>query len=270
MLQKFIDDLNREEPNLDVARRMWDKRAQEFSRFSVSEEDITMRMIEERMELAGAKVLDVGFGAGRYLISLLERGASVSGVELSENMRSASLEALNAKELDYDPEELIVSSWEELDLGERGWERAFDLVFLSMSPAISSFTALEKVLAATRRSVFLSAHIQRYDSLSAELRREMEIPERKTYFEKLYTIYNILYQMGYYPDIKFKASETVSHYATDEIIDRYTSWILGSEYNDAQVEDLTARMRSKEVDGKISITSKDVNGYLFVDTTMKR
>ncbi|MFY9607871.1 MAG: class I SAM-dependent methyltransferase [Blastocatellia bacterium] len=75
---------------LDV-KRIWDACGRAFDRFnsaSDSYSEIMERPAVERLvgNVAGARVLDLGCGAGPYSIWFAEDGAQVSGLDLSETM----------------------------------------------------------------------------------------------------------------------------------------------------------------------------------------
>jgi ubiquinone/menaquinone biosynthesis C-methylase UbiE len=75
---------------LDV-KRIWDACGRAFDRFNSTADsfsEIIERPAVERLvgDVAGARVLDLGCGAGPYSIWFAERGSQVSGLDLSETM----------------------------------------------------------------------------------------------------------------------------------------------------------------------------------------
>ena len=61
MLDSFIDKLNQTQVNLEKSKQMWDKRAEEFNNFSVTNEDFTLKFVEEKMDLKNKSVVDCRF-----------------------------------------------------------------------------------------------------------------------------------------------------------------------------------------------------------------
>lgn len=263
-MKNLIEKLNGKDPDLDASRTMWNRRATEFSKIKASDDDFSLRFIERHMDLSGKRILDVGFGAGRYLVPFLKKGAKVSGIELSENMREEAFRYIESEGLACDRNELINSSWEAADIEKLAWKDAFDLVFLSMSPAISSYEQFQKVLASSRKAIFISSHYLREDSLTSELRSELGIAS-KPYGggKKIITIFNLLIELGFYPDIAFDEHHRTSEIKASEALERYADWIFGPERTEAQLTALKAAFDKRSIDGKVSTTSHGVTAHLF-------
>lgn len=258
-------DLLEDGGDLQQMQVMWNNRAEEFSKIKCSEEDITLDFIEQKISLAGKRVIDVGFGAGRFLVPLAQRGMEIYGVELAENMIRFANQKLEDAQVDYHKENLLNSSWEDIDLKKLGWEKAFDLVFLSMSPAISSYGQLEKVLRASKEGVFMSAHMYRKDSLLEELKMSLGMESEEGYIGKLIPIFNILFEQGYFPDLKFVSSTNERTVNKEDVLLRYTHWLFGVEHTEEQKKIVAAELAKREVSGKILIKTDAVDGYLFVN-----
>ncbi|MDO5095236.1 MAG: class I SAM-dependent methyltransferase [Peptostreptococcaceae bacterium] len=262
-------DLLEDDSDLRQMRTMWNNRAEEFSKIKCSEEDITLAFIEKKMSLVGKKVIDVGFGAGRFLLPLAQKGMEIHGVELAENMIRFANQKLEDARVDYRKENLLNSSWEDIDLKKLGWERAFDLVFLSMSPAISSYAQLEKVIRASKEGVFISAHIYRKDSLLEELKMSLGMESEERHIGKLVPIFNILFEQGYFPDLQFVSSVSERMVDKEDVLLRYTHWLFGMEHTQQQKETVSAELSKREVDGKLKLKTDAVDGYLFVNVNQR-
>lgn len=262
-------DLLEDDSDLRQMRTMWNNRAEEFSKIKCSEEDITLAFIEQKMSLIGKKVIDVGFGAGRFLLPLAQKGMEIHGVELAENMIRFANQKLEDARVDYRKENLLNSSWEDIDLKKLGWERAFDLVFLSMSPAISSYAQLEKVMRASKEGVFMSAHIYRKDSLLEELKMSLGMESEERHIGKLVPIFNILFEQGYFPDLQFVSSVSERMVDKEDVLLRYTHWLFGMEHTQQQKETVSAELSKREVDGKLKLKTDAVDGYLFVNVNQR-
>lgn len=269
MLRHWIDQLEERDSDLAEVRRIWNKRAEEFSRIRSSESDITFPFIEKRMSLEGKSVIDIGFGAGRYLVPLAQKGMHIHGVEIAENMREFAIQKLNEAQVSYQKENLLNASWEDIDLKEKNWENKFDLVFLSMSPAISSYKELKKVLQASKEGVFISSHMKRSDSLLEELKEELGIQTQEGYIGKLVPIFNILFEEGFFPDLKFISGKREQEVRSEHIIERYSHWLFGASYTEEEKNIVWNCLKKREKDGKLRLKMEEVNGYLFVSTNKK-
>ena len=91
---------------LDV-RRIWDACGRAFDRFNSTSDsfsEIIERPAVERLvgNVAGARVLDLGCGAGPYSRWFAERGSQVSGLDLSETMLALATEKATERGVQID------------------------------------------------------------------------------------------------------------------------------------------------------------------------
>ena len=224
----FTALLNKQTIDLDSSQQTWDRRADEVSHFTVQAKDVALQKVLQRHSLADASVLEISFGGGRHLLELAQQGARVSGVEISAKMLKQTQEKLQQAGLQGQLGQLVHSSWEELQLAEHGWLEAFTLVFLYMSPAISSTTMLRKALDASHAGLYMALYAYREDSLLSELQDELNLSRRRIgskSADDVYTIFNLLYQWGYFPEVEFEERSKSSSYAPDYILQRYASWL---------------------------------------------
>jgi len=91
---------------LDV-KKIWNACGEAFDRFTSATDsfaDNVERPAIERMigDVAGARVLDLGCGSGPYAVWLAERGARVTGLDLSQTMISLAQERARARNVQAD------------------------------------------------------------------------------------------------------------------------------------------------------------------------
>ncbi|MFA5665218.1 class I SAM-dependent methyltransferase [Castellaniella sp.] len=267
----FRQILDARQPDLEQKEQLWDRRADEVSTFTVAPDDVAMRLVRQNMDMRGKSVLDISFGGGRHLLEFLRQGARISGVEISAGMLAHTHRTLQASGLAYGPENLVQSAWETLDLQAQGWQGAFDLVFLHMSPAISSVAMLEKVLQASRQAVCITLYTHREDSLLQTLLTGFGLaqgPGGVKLADDLYAIFNLLYLWGYCPQLQFEERVRTHHHDPDHVLERYASWLWrGAEYTDVRRQALRDTLHHSAIDGKVSTTSRDIIGHLWVDVT---
>lgn len=108
------------------------------------------------VDFAGLSVLDIGAASGGFSVPFAERGAKVTAVE--PNVPLADLFEVNTARVSPGKEEitLVREAFEDLDLAARGWEKAFDLVFVSMCPVITDWESVERVLSCARQYCYIS------------------------------------------------------------------------------------------------------------------
>ncbi|MDR0827577.1 MAG: class I SAM-dependent methyltransferase [Desulfovibrio sp.] len=184
-------------------RLYWDRRAGDFAALSTQpcagEGKDVFSFLEERGALfPGARVLDIGCGAGRHALEFARRGALVTGLDISPRMiahaeEKAAQEGLAAR--------FLTLSWQEADLEALGFARAFDLVLSVRSPAINSEAALLRMQEASCGSCFLSSFIFREDLLLAPF-TDARLPGLAAHRHEGAALYafNLLCRHGFYPD----------------------------------------------------------------------
>lgn len=271
--QHFAGLLNSHQPDLALSEQTWDRRADEVSKFTVSETDMALQTVLQHHELGGQKVLEISFGGGRHLLEFARRGAWVSGVEISANMLRHTQQKLQEAGLAGQADVLLHSSWEAVDLQLQGWEEAFDLVFLYMSPALSGTDMLRKALAASRNGLYVCSYAHREDSLLGELQDELGLERRPVGSKSangLYNLFNLLYQWGYFPQLAFEERSSTSRHDPDYILQRYASWLWRDGATEEQCQQLLALLREKSENGKVSSRSRDLVGHLYLDKRIRR
>lgn len=182
---------------IDDPQKFWDLRAEEFNELGKKpQNDIVDYLKQKGVIFEGAKVLDIGCGAGRHSTAFLEYGAQVTGIDISPSMIEFAKE--NAQAFDTALSSFKVLPWAEANLADEGWENEFDLVFASMSPAINEPQALKKMIKASKNYCFMSSHLQKRDALGEQLRSALNLEaDQNKQRNTLYYAFNMLWELGY-------------------------------------------------------------------------
>lgn len=242
---------------------MWDDRARELDIFARKDKDLpAMDFLSQYMDLKGKKVLDIGFGSGKYLVPFKRAGAEVYGVELSGKMVENAIGFTKEKEPgDY---HLYKGPWEEVDLKERGWENYFDLVFVSKSPVMNGTKNLEKIIKASKDKVFLITHITRDDSVDLEIKKLLQWKEEKS--EKpgiLYYIFNLLYLKGILPDIKMVESKRKYWDDSSLMIKKYIHRYRNKGISQDQIQAIQRRLEDLSEGDKMALSHSSLSAYIL-------
>ena len=138
----------------------FDHKAKVFNEevFSTAGRDRSERIITwmegQGLDFSGLTVLDVGAASGGFTVPFAERGAKVTAVEPNVPLSELFLE--NTAGAAPGQIELVREAFEDIDIAARGWLNAFDLVFVSMCPAVFDWESAEKVISCARQYCYIS------------------------------------------------------------------------------------------------------------------
>ncbi|KQO18662.1 class I SAM-dependent methyltransferase [Paenibacillus sp. Leaf72] len=143
-----------------IGRTSFDHKAKIFNAEVFSAEgrhrsERIIRWIEgQGVDFQGLSVLDIGAASGGFTVPFVDRGARVTAVE--PNVPLSELFRENTARFDQGQVELVHDVFEELDIDARGWNNAYDLVFVSMCPVIVDWESVERVLSTARKYCYIS------------------------------------------------------------------------------------------------------------------
>lgn len=265
-LEKEFDGFAR---NYEADELMWDDRARELKIYAKSDKELpALDFLLQYMDLKGKKILDVGFGSGKYLVPFKRAGAEVYGVELSGKMVENAREFIQEEE----PGEyhLYKGPWEEVDLKERGWENYFDLVFVSKSPVMNGTKNLEKIIKASKGKVFLITHITRDDSIDLEIKKLLNWKEeKKSQPGILYYIYNLLYLNRITPDVKMVQSKRKNIDDKNIMIQKYIHRYKNKGISDEEIHSIKNRLEELSKDDTMTLSMSSLSAYIIFDVNKK-
>ena len=220
-IEQFVDEWEESNDDMELAKikEYWEIRADEFNNKDKSNYDEIVRFMDEVGIINNSyNILDIGCGPGKLSLQVSSRVKSITGIDISENMIYHARE--NAKQKKIDNTHFKVASWEEIDLKNEGWEKKFDVVIASMTPGIKSFETLNKMIEGSKKYCFLSSYVHRRD-----LRNEIEeyIGEKKKddSNSKIYYVFNILWKLGYFPEIRYKDIDITNEFTYDKALEIY-------------------------------------------------
>lgn len=180
----------------------FDHRAKSFNEQAFSEEGRRRtKRIMNWLESQGVtfkdiSILDIGAASGGFTVPFAERGASVTSVEPS--LPLVELLKSNITGLKNGNVEIVAEPFEDIDIQAKGWEKAFDFVFVSMCPVIVDWDSVEKVLSCARQYCYISLSVgSREHSLVKEIWPLVtDQPMITEHLEMAYLLH-LLYLKGY-------------------------------------------------------------------------
>jgi SAM-dependent methyltransferase len=122
------------------------------------------------VEFAKASVLDIGCGTGIYTLPLACEATEVTGIDDSETMIARMTDVMS--DADIKNVRAIKASWKDIDLSARGFAKAFDIAWISMSPAVKTVQDFERMEQCARKwCVFIGWGRKRKNELMEEVFR---------------------------------------------------------------------------------------------------
>ncbi len=185
--------------------------------------DRFLQLLERKqMFNAGAGVLDVGCGAGRYAISIASRAKCVRGVDLSPQMIASANR--RAADLGVENVQFEIADWHTFDVKKQGFEKKFDLVFAHMTPAIQSYDTFKKLSACSRGWCVLVKPVQRMETVYDEILNIIGI-DKKPHLgnNDVLNAFALLFLRGNYPVIEYNDKRSEIKQPLERAVDIYTS-----------------------------------------------
>ncbi len=268
---KLFEDLWRERrENKSELAAFWDRRAQSFNAHKHGGESAeeSARLVVEtaaRCNLGQeSRVLDIGCGPGRQALLLARRAGWVAGVDISGEMIGYA--RANAAKERAAGVEFMVLDWDEADLGKLGWEKSFDLVLASRTPAINSKAGLEKMIAASRGFCLLTSVARTRNAVRWALRPLLGRPEGSGPAGRdFYCAFNLLWLMGYCPEVRYFEHNWEDDSTLEDalLIHRKSFEKEGGPLDAAQREALAAGLAGLAVNGLVHEKVESVVAALF-------
>ncbi|MEW5919699.1 MAG: methyltransferase domain-containing protein [Bacillota bacterium] len=181
---------------------------------------------EEGLVGPSSRVLDIGCGPGAYALPLAREVREVVALDTAPQMLETLAQAARQQELSN-----VVpfqGHWEKVN-----FDREFDLVLAAISPAIYNYETLMKMNEASRGSCILISyrhyHAPLREILWQKLMKEKLISRA---FEITYP-FNILYQEGFNPNLRFMEQDYCYTEKTAVIRDNFRAYfrIFGKDEN---------------------------------------
>lgn len=223
LLSIFEQKLKTRNQSIETAEENWDKRAETFYQNQVNGStyysEAVPRLLEEKgIVQPSFRVLDICAGSGRYAIPLAKKSQSVHALDLSSEMLQFLQRETEKNNLDNI--ETIKSAWPtEENIGE------FDVAFSAMCPAINSVNALQAMSDKARKYGVICQFTSSTDTVIEALKEHqlidgaMNDPHNNR--DHLQSYFNILWELGYEPEISYLHDTFTLNLTLQEALDTY-------------------------------------------------
>lgn len=259
---------NKAKENLADTQKFWDLRAEEFNEITLERDkskendDLVDFFLSKGALKEEYDVLDVGCGAGKYSVALAGIVHSVTGIDISPKMIEFSKENCAAK--GFNNAEFYTVPWQTLDPEEWKWEKKFDLVFASMSPAVSSTETLLKMNGVSRKHCFMSGFVHREDRVKNFLIKELGGNIDEHPLTNIYYAFNILWQKGIYPDIAYRDRKWTKQWQLDQAVEIFTIQLKKFFPNDQGLSEKVRKLLTEiSSEGVVEETIEAKAGWLY-------
>lgn len=245
----------------------WNRRAPSYDHHT-DEEDARehRRLLIDKLAAkarlnAESRVLDIGCGPGRHALLLARRVAQVEGCDIAAKM--IELAESNAAEERRDNVRFRVLDWATANVPSLGWKKSFDLVMASKTPAVNDRDTLEKMMAASRGCCGLITQVDTQNSIREQLKPLVDWDEERARISRsFYCAFNLLWLMGYYPEVEYFDRAWESDSPLDEAVPMYTRYFesvvpLSREQKKALADRLEALSQGglvhEQVESKVAV-----------------
>ncbi len=255
--QSFIDAspirLRRKEGSENMQR--WNKMAAGFAKRTSAPEaeerrDQTIAWLKELGALKeDSRVLDIGAGPGNWSMPLAKSGGHVTALEPADAMADILQEKIDAAGIANIS--IDRRTWQDVDLAEDAFQGAFDLVFASMTPGIDGPQNLKKMMAASKGYCYLSTFSGSgwrnwYGDLWTAIFNESLDGQHGDIIHP----FNLVYAMGFHPELRFNSWKTVDETPREKAIDDYLTHLEGfTDINDEIRQKVSAFVDERCKDG---------------------
>lgn len=264
---------------LSHTEKAWNERAdewaQELSEDSAMSRVTKLRVAEAMRFLTGkgilqpeADVIDIGCGPGRFVAEFSAKVHHAAGTDISPRMLQFGKEY--CMEQGISNTSFIACDFKRTSVEEMGWKHRFDLVFSCMTPAVSSFESLEKMIAMSRGYCCNTCCIDSQSRLEKEITRILNLENARPFWngDWFYSLLNLVWLMGYYPETDYYTLSYTEprHISENMVRDKLKRMYHGQEFTREQIEQVCSRLNEQSEQGIFTDSCTNRYGSVLWDT----
>ena len=151
----------------------------------------------------GDSVIDIGCGPGLFVREFAKTVKHSVGLDFSE--RFVTFGNSEAAEKGIANAEFICRNFITMDAESEGLTKSFDLVFSSITPAVTGPGCIEKLMSLSRNWCYNASFVYATDTLAERVCHDVYNEELLSRWNGrgFYTLINLLWQLGYYPETSY-------------------------------------------------------------------
>ena len=259
--EKIMQREDREENQEDL-EKIWDNKSEWFfNRTEKKQENFSNRLVfkiikEKKLLNENSKVLDIGCGTGRHLLEFSKITSHITGTDISSRMLDYAKEKLkNVNEAKF-----IHGNW----MKNFTKEKEFDLVFASMTPAISKIEHIKRMCLISKNYCMMERFVYYRDPIREEIEKMLGRKLNKLHSnhkEYTYGLWNIVWNLGYFPEIYL--DKYISE--TEKTMIDYMEQIICTDDEENKIIEF---LKGKEKNGKIMSKEYVVKAIILWDVNI--
>lgn len=268
---------------LSHTKEAWNERAEEWEQELETDSTmsrVTRRRVSEAVRLLNEKgilqpeadVIDIGCGPGRFVAEFARSVHRASGTDISPGMLRIGSEY--CQEQGIDNTVFTACDFKNISVEEMGWEGQFDLVFSCMTPAVSSYDSLKKMIAMSRGYCCNTCCIDSKSLLETEIAQILGKKNTRPFWngDWFYSLLNLVWLLGYYPETDYYTlNYTEERKITEKMIrDKLKRMYSGQVFSDEQIELVCSQLSDRSENGVFTDIRSNRYGTVLWDTRVMR
>lgn len=212
------------------------------------------------------RTIDIGCGFGSFTVEFAKHVKQALGIDYSTQMIKYGKK--HAKKEGLSNALFEICDFRETDPEEKGWIQAFDLVFASITPAVSKAEEWKKMIDMSRAYVFNSTFVDSVtpleDKIGEYILGHKVAPWRDG--NSFYSMFNTIWQWGYFPEVCFfdeiiTDRKEPSEKMASKVLERF----VGTPSSDDIKKAYDYLLSLRDDDGLVDCYAKYRYGWIFFD-----
>ena len=268
------------------SQEAWDSRAQDWAK-ELSKSPDFFDGLDKRVNATaawlrshgllekGSCVADIGCGPGRFAAEFARTAGDVTCLDISEKMLDMGREYV--KTHGRGNVHFFREDFTDFDVEKAGWEKKFDLVFASLTPAVGTVEDLDKLMRISRGFCFNSSFVRWEDELEQRIGRDVfgqeNVRPGRGRDDWFYAFFNLLWLKGYYPETSYYCLGREARVAADEDQARYYAKCFSENMmaDEESTRKVYAYLRENaDSDGMISFREERWYGWILWDVRKRK
>jgi SAM-dependent methyltransferase len=202
-----------------------------------------------------SKVIDIGCGPGEYASEMAKTAKEVVCSDISDIMIGFCKDSVTADNVSF-----ICTDFFDIDIEKSGYKNGFDLVFTSLTPAVSGLDSVKRINEISCGYCFNQSFVYRQDNIKDGIDIHVRGVEPSTNVgnSSCYCMFNMLWNMGYHPEITYYTQFTNKEILVSaDLAESYARSIIKMGDVDVKfIDDIHKYLKSIAKDGAVTVKNE--------------